>query len=255
MATTLDSAIRSIFNDSNSNSMITRQNYGRSNTSAPTIAKKYMEIPISADVFELPLLAFNDFVKIHQQRKESNMIVAQLYSCGQTSTYKSMGSIMKDVLSTYFDRHLSKIEIAGTNNIYYATFGTVFDETLRPLMMLSWIMEKKADGEGAIKYHYKRPLLRLNPYPCIKKEDNVQRFLANRMLTTSLGTIIYTPYFRNCSGFIEQSHAYSIRDGFHMKVEIDECPFVIRSTDVPSISVTNEDLLQLAADHIDEILQ
>jgi hypothetical protein len=40
-----------------------------------------------------------------------------------------------------------------------------------------------------------------------------------------------------------------------VKIEIDECPFVIRGTDVPSISVTNEDLLQLAADHIDEIIQ
>ena len=122
MATTLDSAIYSIFNNSNSNSTITMQSYGRSNYPAPTTARKYMEIPICADVFELPLLAFKDFVEMHRQRKDSNMIVAQLYSCGQTSTYKSMDSIMKDVLSTYFDRHLSKIEIAGTNNIYYATF-------------------------------------------------------------------------------------------------------------------------------------
>jgi hypothetical protein len=232
--------------------MITRQSYGRSNISAPTTAKKYMEIPISADVFELPLLAFKDFVKIHQQRKESNMIVAQLYSCGQTSTYKSMDSIMKDVLSTYFDRHLSKIEIVGTNNIYYATFGAVFDENFTSLMMLSWIMERRVNEEGVIKYRYKKPLLRLNPYPCLNKEDALQKFICGRWMTTALGTRVHTPSAYYCRDFIEQSGYLSFN---HVKIEIDECPFVIRGTEVPSISVTNEGLLQLAAEHIDEILQ
>jgi hypothetical protein len=70
-------------------------------------------------------------------------------------------------------------------------------------------------------------------------------------MTTVLGATVYTPSTYGFGNFIESS-CFSFE---HVKIEIDECPFVIRSTDVPSISVTNEDLLQLAADHIDEILQ
>jgi hypothetical protein len=250
----LDSVISAIFNGSSYNSHI--RNYRRALTSSIT-ARKYMEIPINTDdfEFELPLLAFDDFIKMHQNRKEGDVLVASLYSCGLSSTYKSLDSIMKDVLSTSFDKHLCTIQITGSPNIYYATFGAVFDENFTPLMMLSWVMEKRTNSEGIIKYHYKRPLLRLNPHPCINKGDALQRFLASRMLTTTLSTTAYIPYFYNCDGFIEQHRVFSIRDGYHIKVEIDECPFTIKGIDTPSISITNEDLLQLAADHIDEVLQ
>ena len=251
----LDDVISAIFSVSSAYSHINRLTYGNPILSAPVTSKKYMEIPISSDVFELPLLAFEGFREMNLKRSESDMIVANLYSCGQTSSYKSFDSIIKDVLSTRFNRCLCKIQVAGTNNIYYATFGAVFDDTFKPLMMLSWVMERKADGEGVIKYHYKRPLLRLNPYPCINKEDALQRFLASRMLTTTLGTAIHIPYFYDCNSFIEQSQALLVRDDYRVKVEIDECPFIIKGTDTPSISVTNKSLLQLVADHIDEVLQ
>jgi hypothetical protein len=71
-------------------------------------------------------------------------------------------------------------------------------------------------------------------------------------MTTALDTRVYTPSTYGCRDFIEQSGYLSFN---HVKIEIDECPFVIRGTEVPSISVTNEGLLQLAAEHIDEILQ
>jgi hypothetical protein len=71
-------------------------------------------------------------------------------------------------------------------------------------------------------------------------------------MTAALGETVYTPSTYGCDSFIEQQSYLSFN---HVKVEIDECPFVIKDTDVPSISVTNEGLLQLVADHIDEILQ
>jgi hypothetical protein len=210
-----------------------------------------MEIPIGSDVFELPLFAFKDFKNMHQNKKIGDVIVASLYSCGQTSSYKSLDSIMKDVLSTYFGRHLCKVQIPNSPNVYYATFGAVFDENFIPLMMLSWIMEREVNEGGVIKYRYKKPLLRLNPYPCLNKEDALQKFICGRWMTTALGTRVYTASTYDWRNLIEPNFF-----GFeHVKIEIDECPFVIRSTDVPSISVTNEGLLQLAADHIDEVLQ
>lgn len=247
----LDSVIGAIFGDSNRNSLIRRQYYNRSTGNTPITVKKYMEIPISSDVFELPLFAFEDFKKMHKDEKTGDVIVASLYSCGQTSNYRSLDSIMKDVLSTYFNRHLCKVQIPNSTNVYYATFGAVFDENFTPLMMLSWIMERKINEEGVIKYQYKKPLLRLNPYPCLNKEDALQKFLGGRWMTTALGATVYTPYLYDLRDYIEPG-SFSFE---HVKIEIDECPFVIRSTDVPSISVTNKDLLQLAADHIEEILQ
>ena len=246
----LDSVISAIFEDSNSNSQIRRQYYNRNTSNTPITVKKYMEIPIGSDVFELPLFAFEDFKKMHQNKKEGDIIVASLYSCGQTSNYKSLDSIMKDVLSTYFDKHLCKVQIPNSPNTYYATFGAVFDENFTPLMMLSWIMERGVSEEGVIKYRYKKPLLRLNPYPCLNKEDALQKFICGRWMTTALGTRVCTPSTYGLGNSIEPTYF-----SFGVKIEIDECPFVIRGTDVPSISVTNEDLLQLAADHIDEIMQ
>ena len=247
----LGSVINSIFENSNSNSLISRQYYNRNTNNTPITVKKYMEIPISSDVFELPLFAFEDFKKMHQNKKIGDVIVASLYSYGQTSNYKSLDSIMKDTLSTYFDRHLCKVQISNSPNIYYATFGAVFDENLTPLMMLSWIMERRVNEEGVIKYRYKKPLLRLNPYPYLNKEDALQKFICGRWVTTALGTRVHTPSTYGWRNFIESGYL----SFEHVKIEIDECPFVIRSTDVPSISVTNEGLLQLAADYIDEILQ
>ena len=248
----LNTVIEAIFGDNDRYSQIRRQYYFRNTHDNPTTAKKYMEIPINSDVFELPLLAFDAFKSMHQKGEESDMIVASLYSCGQTSNYKSLDNIMKDVLSTHFDKHLCKVQIPNSPNTYYATFGAVFDENFTPLMMLSWIMERKANAEGIIKYHYKKPLLRLNPYPCLNKEDALQKFICGRMMTTTLGATIYIPSTYGYSDFIGSAVYLSFNN---VKIEIDECPFVIRGTDVPSISVTNEDLLQLAADHIDEILQ
>ena len=247
----LNSVIYSIFEDSNRNSQIRRQYYNRTTSNTPITVKKYMEIPIGSDVFELPLFAFEDFRKMHKNNKMGDVIVASLYSCGQTSNYKSLDSIMKDTLSTFFDKHLCKVQIPNSPNVYYATFGAVFDENLTPLMMLSWIMERRINEEGVIKYRYKKPLLRLNPYPCLNKEDALEKFICGRWMTATLGATVYTPSTYGLGNLIEPG-CFSFE---HVKIEIDECPFVIRSTDVPSISVTNEDLLQLAADHIDEILQ
>lgn len=252
-SSSLDSVIESIFQGSNNNSVIDRYRYRETN--APITPQMYMEIPIDGESFELPLLAFEAFRQTLKSPIQYDTLAASVYSCGQTSSYKSLDAVMRDVLSTKFSRHLSKVLIAGSTNVYYATFGTVFDVNLKPLMMLSWIMEKKYDGEGKMKYHYKRPLLRLNPYPCVGKEDSLQRWLGGKMLTTSLGAMISTPYYYDLGDYLEQSRTYTTRDWHKVKVEIDECPFTIRSSDVPSVSVTNEGLLQLAADHIIEIMQ
>ena len=238
-----------------SHSMINRMNTGSHVPSAPTTAKLYMEIPIGSDVFELPLLAYSAFRDMLSHNRHCDTLVAQIYSCGLESSYKSLDAIMKDVLTAKPSLHLCKVRVPGSPTVYYSTYGTVFDSRLKPLMMLSWVFERKADDNGKVKYHYKKPLLRLNPQTCLLKEDALQRFMAGRMLTGSLESYVTIPYFVNMNEFLEQTRSYTDRRNFHVRIEIDECPFVIRGVDIPSISLTNEALLQMAADHIDEILQ
>lgn len=245
----LSSVIRSIFYTSYKYSAVARQ--WMRNPSYPSNVRKYLEIPIHSDVFELPLLAFQGFLNMLALEDTADVIAVNLRPCSQTSSYKSLESIMKDVLSTPLQEHMCKVQIEGCPNIYYTTFGAVFNEDLKPLMMLSWVMERKPDEDGTMKYYFKKPLLRLDPYSCIAKEDPLQRFLAGKMLTTTLDANIDIPVLYNHRHFITILH----RENLHAKAEIDECPFIIRETDVPSVSTTNESLLQLAADHIDEMLQ
>ena len=246
----LSTVIKKLFDDSDSYSMIARM-YSRQED-PPVLPKRYMEIPVGTDTFELPLLAFTAFRQMLQRGYDGKALVAQLYSSGRMSHYKSLDAVMKDVLSTYLRLSLSKVKLTGVPDPYYATYGAVFDKDLMPLMMLSWVMERRTDGEGVTKYHYKRPLLRVSPRPCLEKADPLQRFIASKMVTTALGTPITVPYFYGCS-FIEQSDAWYSRSRFNIKVEIDDCPFIIRSSDTPSISVTNKSLLQLVANHVNEI--
>lgn len=252
-STNWNNVIDNIFQGSNTYSDITRRGLRSINPTTSITPKKYMEIPVNEDTFELPLLALDAFKNMLTKPNQYDILAARIYSCGLSSSYKSLDAIMKDVLSTRLDKHLTKVTIAGSTNVYYATYGALFNENLKPLMMLSWIIERGWNEHGNRMYYLKRPLLRLDPYPCIAKEDAVQKILTGKFMTKVLEFKVGSPYFFEREQV--NINKYSNWGLFNIKVEIDECPFIIRGVDVPSASVTNEALLQLASDHIDEILQ
>jgi hypothetical protein len=243
----LESTIESIFKDDYS------YRYSRNLYSAPITENSYMEIPINTDVFELPIFAFTNFRGILSKQKNCDVIVAQLYSCGNPSDYRSMDAIIKDIISRKFNEHLHTIEVPGTSQVYYGTRGAIFDANLKPIMMMSWILERVKDEEEHVKYRYKRPILRLDADPCLNKEDQLQRFLSNKLLTSTLALNIYTPYFYNYNDYFIQSNLWS-RESFKIKVEIDTCPFNIKKVERPSISVTNEKLLNLVEEYMGEMI-
>lgn len=241
----LPRTLSAILQDSHSYSKIYR--YHNNNNSVTT--GKYLEIPVNKEEFEVPVFALDNFIKMLKLHTEADILVARLYSCGVQSTYKTFDSALKDVLSARFDdTRLCKILIPNSDKVYYGTFGAIFNAELQPLMMLSWIIGKEVDEGGNVKYSYKKPLLRLHPDPCINKEDVLQKMLAGRMLSSILEIETYCPYSEDV---IKQKSWATYR----VKVEIDEFPFTLKAVDIPSISVTNESLLQIAADHIDELLQ
>jgi hypothetical protein len=73
------------------------------------------------------------------------------------------------------------------------------------------------------------------------------------MITNALESVVYPPYNYKCREYFN-TERYGW-DTFKVKVEIEESPFIVRSIDAPSISDTNEGFLQLAANHIDELMQ
>jgi len=221
--------------------------YSYSRSGIPATCKKYMEIPVNKDSFELPTFCLLNFAKIVVAKQEKDMLVAQMFSNGYKSRYKSLDSIMRELLPCSYQDHLYDVQMSESSSIYHVTHGAVFDASFKPLMMMSWQMKKRVGENDDISFHFKKPLFRLDPDLYVNKEDAIQRFLSGKMLTTVLNTTIshlnmFIPYFH-------------FEDTYRIKVEIDKCPFVVRGVDVPSISVTNKGLLQLAADHIDEVLQ
>ena len=248
---TVDSVIKDIFDD---NCFTSSRSYSRSSfPQIPITPKKYMEIPIGADTFELPILAFSAFRRSLLRGYNTDMLVACLYSCGRMSEYRSLDAILKEVMCGNFYNKLYKIEVPNSQKVYYGTMGAIFDKNLNPMMMMSWIFEKKLNSFGVMKYHYKRPVLRINPEAFVKKEDNIQKFLIGRLLSSAVAMTILTPYFSDCNPYFEQVPRYSDRQSFKMQIMIDECPFMIKEPDKPSISVTNEKLLDLVETYLDEM--
>lgn len=244
----LESTIESIFVNARGGS----EYYDLGSATTP---KKYIEIPIQDSTFELPIFAFRKFRNMADKGTQSDAIVAQLFSYGNTSHYRSLEAIMKEVLSSPFSNRLWKIEVPGSVNIYYGTAGAVFNEELKPIMMMSWLLERVKDEEGNTKYAYKRPIMRLHPMTITSKDDALIRWLGGRFLTNTLNALIGRPFFYGSRYFVQSNNYYNNREYFTARIEIDKCPFIIRGAETPSVSTTNEDLLQVAEEYLQEVLQ
>lgn len=244
MAVTIDSVVMSIFREQRLNTSI------RANNLHITTPKVYMEIPINKDIIEIPMFAFYAFRAEVEKEQPSDTIVAELYSCGATSRYKSLEAVMKECLSASFSSSLLvKVNIPNSVDTYYCTYGAVFNSRLEPLMMMSWVLEKENVFTDSYRYYYKRAIIRIDPGVFVSKEDAVQRFIAGKLLVSTINNPVYTPH---CDGIrIPTGNTVNTRI---VKAEIDKCPFIIKKVENPSISVTNRDLLKVAAEHIDELV-
>ena len=242
--------LNSIYGNSNHYS---QSAYQRTPETKAITETRFMEIPIRENTFEIPLLALNSFMNALRLGDRHDSLIAELYSTGRTSQFRSLDAIVKDVLSTPFYKRLVKVTLPNVSNVYYSTFGALFDADLKPLMMMSWIMERTIGEDRHYMYSFKKPLLRIDPVSFVSKEDPVQKLLSGRLLSNALENSMYPPRYYELRDYFTTDR-FAGRD-YKVKVEIDECPFILKSVDVPSISVTNESLLQLAADNIHEVMQ
>lgn len=217
----------------------------RGRSDRPVIpGRKYMEIPICTDTFEMPVIGLKKFLCMPPSNLNNyKSIAVLLQSSGHTSDFKSAEAIIKNTMDQVYTGDLYQILIE--DRVYYISYGVVFNANLVPIVMLSWLLEKEHDTG---KFKPKRPLLRVDPGLYVTREDAFQRFLCGKLITTALSEPIPTPGIGNV--IFNNRFRY-----FDLKVEIDKCPFNIKTPDTPSISVTEDRLKQLAVSHIDELLQ
>ena len=210
---------------------------------------KYMEIPVNTDTFELPTMAFPNFRDSVLENPSIEAVIVQLYSTGCIPYYKTLNRYMCDVLQCRFttDRLVS-LPIPNSDKKYYGTNGAVFDENFNVLMMFSWeIRRRNSEVPGKYIYYPVRPILRISPECFLYQDDSMTRFLAKKLIAESLTVRINTPSEFWNSG-IDNTRTWKV------KAEIDECPFQIKTSDTPSVSISDSSLLQIVSDHIDELL-
>ena len=220
-----------------------RHRYG----SRKTTSIKYLEIPIG-DSFELPVFALDAFSKNIEKHPDMDMLVAPLYSMGAKPNYVTLNRYMKDVLIECNDTHLIELDIPGDPPFkYYGTHGAIFDENLKPVMICSWQIQRKpsTSEEKPYDYFFERPLIRISP-DCFQAQSNpMERFIAKKFPMEILSIRRVNPQIPESP--IRYSGSYNI------KIEIDVSPFILKQVKYPSVSVTDNDLLQIARDYIEEI--
>lgn len=214
---------------------------------------KYMTISLIGNTLEIPLLALSSLESGYKQN--SDVIVASLNTSGRVSRYKSLEAGLKDtIVSDVRTYDLIQLPTKESEPKYYATCGAIFDKHFMPVMIMSWEFEKVSmeNEELPFKLKFIRPILRISPNVVVSKSNTVERFIVNKVLTSALSLYgCYRPYMNGTTLFDNSSY----NDTQKIKVIIDQLPFDITSTDVPSIDTTNEELLQVALDNIDELVQ
>lgn len=223
-----------------------------------TDRSSYMLIPVAEDTIEIPTMTMYSLSMVEEKilKKEPiDTLVVNLNNTGAYTTYKTAEASVKSAFSvSYRKARLKKlISVGNPEKTYYGTYGAIFDENFKPVVMLSWELKKiyRDDEQDSFKYKFIRPILRVAPEVFINKSNTVERFIINKLIPTTLSlTHIYSPIYR--------SKIYDSNNddcNLKAKVLIEDCPFVIKETDVPSISTTNEELLGTALNYIDEIIE
>ena len=238
---------------------ITADTYSISRSISFTDKSSYMLIPVTGDNIEIPTMAMFSLPTLENkilQKEPIDALAVNLNNNGGYSTFKSVSASIRDAFTVlYKNAHLRKLVTVGDpEKAYYGTYGAIFDENFKPIVMLSWELKKiyRDDEQDPFRYKFVRPVLRVAPEVFINKSNTVERFIINQIIPTAL-SINYLSSPSCHRSVIYESN--SVNCNTKVKVLIEKIPFIIKETDVPSISTTNEELLDTALNYIDEIIE
>ena len=207
----------------------------------------FMSVPIDKDIFEVPAFAMNTFLNIQQNNRDFHQIASlaiPLYTNREIPYYKTVGRYMRDVLNSSYDRGLIilKPNDKGIPSLYYGTKGAIFDCNFNPIAMFTLQVKKEGESFTVIK-----PILRVNPLLYIYKETDIDKFIANKLIPACVSDLYY---LRNINRIQVEN-----QDKMGISVIMEKMPFDIRRVPAPDASFEQHNLIELALNHLDEILQ
>lgn len=243
----LSSIIRDCFN-------FTIETYNNSYYGLKSLDNIYqMNIPIYNNVINIPVFAIEAFINALKQRENNKIdsIIVTLDAYTTTSGYKSMDAIIRNIFSMHYRNYkLIKFFTPGNpERIYYGIRGAIFDSDLKPILIFSWQLTAVTDN--FLKYKCLKPILWVSPIIFTQKDDSLRRYIINKIIPTTLNlrNLYSLSTYSTASWSIEKSSS-----ACNPNIEIGNFPFILEKPDVPSVSTTNEKLLKVALDNIDEVV-
>lgn len=212
---------------------------------------KYIVVPISDDIIEVPVMALH---AIDRATELPDDLVIEVRETSARSSYKTIDSSIRDSLGRQYGPFVGLIKLPSKDTDvmqYYATKGAIFDLDLKPVVIFTWKLKKVITDETTqgYTYRYVKPILRISPEIIRNKDNTVKRYISNKIIPAALSIRVIdpTPSARS---------VLSSRCAFHsIEIIIDELPFKLRKPNIPSISTTNRQLLDIAIDNIEDVMQ
>lgn len=198
---------------------------------------------------EIPVLALMRILHYMDKRTQiPDVCTLRLFCKGYVSSFKTLDKFMAGVLRNgWGSRGLIAIEIPnqGTNYRYryYGAHGLVLDIDYNPIMVCSWLM-KRVYIDGKYKMKPIKPVIHLSSEIFVNQCNPLERYLSKKFLTGALSYPIDCPAFN--------TNIIEIQPSVPAEVIIGKMPFSVRYADTPSRSISDKELLALAAAHIDQ---
>lgn len=213
--------------------------------------RKYLEVRINTDRFELPVLAMSAFNIMISEGKDEGIesLIIELGRSTDDLPYKTVERNMRELLSKPFDASLQECPVKlkdESTKMYFCTNGAIFDAYFSPIAMCSWEIERCSIGD--YRYRLSKAILRVDPSIYENPQDNMEKFIIKKLSHFFISNNIIAP---NLINFISDVGSLNVAE---KSLRIEKNPFVVTSVSEPSIETTSEDLRDLALQYIEEIV-
>ena len=221
-----------------------------------SIPRVYLEIPVNGQSFEIPTFAMRSYIDNFPNSNSIDAIVVALTTLGRLPRYKTLDRYMREILRQSYNNHkLVQLDVKRCDGVvrpYYGTHGAVFDSDLSPVAMFSWELEKRPTEEGHTGILLKTPILRISRKCFYNQDDAMLRFISKKFVNSVLEDRSNLSFY-----FPLEVRRYIIPVGMRkdVRVIIDNDFPNLKKASIPSISTTNDKLLEVAVNHIDEIVK
>lgn len=212
-------------------------------------------IPVFGEIITMPTMFLGVFMHMVRNEKceELDAFVCTTTTNSRDSSYKSLDANIRNIFNTSraFSNYWGPFVKVHVNpdKVYYCCKGAIFSDNLKPLVMLSWQIMKL----DSIKYKFIQPVLEVDSKVFTQKEDAMDRYIINKIIPATLNIRnLIAPGFRYGQSVFNFEYTGL---NYLPKVEIGNIPFAIEIPDIPSVSTTNKELLDIVLDNIDEVIQ